>query len=128
MRTALLPFIICLPVAACSDHLVTSPQPVAPDAVSILGASPVVDSSASPPAAKSPTLRIRGASSGIASSPLIVVDGVVVGSHDINPDDIETVEIIKGPAAETLYGPFMRGCPLIVITTRRVPNVTPARP
>jgi hypothetical protein len=130
MRTALLPFIICLPVAACSAHLVTSPQPVVttPDVVSILGASPVVNSSANPPAAKSPTLRIRGASSGIASSPLMVVNGVVVSSHDITSDDIETVEIIKGLAAATLYSPLMRGCPPIVITTRRVPNATPARP
>jgi hypothetical protein len=129
MRTALLPFIICLPVAACSAHLVTSPQPVVttPDVVSILGASPVVNSSANPQTAKSPTLRIRGASSGGAWSPLMV-NGVVVSSHDITSDDIETVEIIKGLAAATLYAPLMRGCPPIVITTRRVPNATPARP
>ena len=129
MRTALFPFLICLPVAACSANLVTSPQPVvtAPDVVSIVGAPPAVDSSANPAAAKSATVRIRGASSGFASSPLIVVDGVVVGSHDINPNDIETIEIIKGPAAATLYAPLTR-CPAIVITTRRVPNATPARP
>ena len=71
-----------------------------------------------------PTIRIRGASSfSLNTQPLIYVDGVrldnAVGTgisiqgfgsgvvnrlNDINPEDIETIEIIKGPAAATLYG------------------------
>jgi outer membrane receptor protein involved in Fe transport len=31
------------------------------------------------------------------------VGGVLVGANDIKPGDIETVEIIKGPAAAALY-------------------------
>ena len=69
-------------------------------------------------------IRIRGASSmSLSNEPLIYVDGVRVNNapssgfsnqsfgsasisriNDINPDDIEAVEIIKGPAAATLYG------------------------
>lgn len=69
-------------------------------------------------------IRIRGASSiSLSNEPLIYVDGVRVANapasgfsnqgfgsssisriNDINPDDIESVEIIKGPAAATLYG------------------------
>lgn len=69
-------------------------------------------------------IRIRGASSfSLSNQPLIVVDGVRVddaaatgpvvqafGSsvisrlNDFNPRDIESIEIIKGPAAATLYG------------------------
>jgi len=69
-------------------------------------------------------IRIRGASSmSLSNEPLIYIDGVRVNNtaasgfsnqafgsasisriNDINPDDIEAIEIIKGPAAATLYG------------------------
>jgi len=69
-------------------------------------------------------IRIRGASSmSLLNEPLIYVDGVRVNNtpasgpanqafgsssisriNDINPDDIESIEIIRGPAAATLYG------------------------
>jgi TonB-linked SusC/RagA family outer membrane protein len=69
-------------------------------------------------------IRIRGASSlSLSNEPLVYIDGVRANSqpatgpanqafgsasisrlNDINPDDIESVEIIKGPAAATLYG------------------------
>lgn len=69
-------------------------------------------------------IRVRGASSlSLNNNPLIFVDGVRVDNtqasgpttqgfgsasvsrwNDFNPDDIESLEIIKGPAAATLYG------------------------
>jgi len=71
-----------------------------------------------------PTIRIRGASSfSLGTQPLIYVDGVRLDNgvgtgisiqgfgsgvvnrlNDINPEDIESIEIIKGPAAATQYG------------------------
>lgn len=74
-----------------------------------------------------PTINIRGRSSiGQGNSPLIYVDGVRINTesgvgpsfggfsgqgaaagsrlNDINPEDIESIEIIKGPAAATIYG------------------------
>jgi TonB-dependent SusC/RagA subfamily outer membrane receptor len=75
----------------------------------------------------SPTINIRGRSSiGLSNAPLIYIDGVrvntatgqgagpiAIGSqgssvagrlNDVNPEDIESIEIIKGPAAATIYG------------------------
>jgi len=69
-------------------------------------------------------IRIRGSSSlSLSNTPLLYVDGVRVDNaqnsgpvnqafgssvisriNDFNPDDIESIEIIKGPAAATLYG------------------------
>jgi TonB-dependent SusC/RagA subfamily outer membrane receptor len=69
-------------------------------------------------------IRIRGASSfSLSDQPLIYVDGVRLNNQvssgpavqgfgsaptsrlsDINPADIESIEVIKGPAAATLYG------------------------
>ncbi len=66
-------------------------------------------------------IRIRGISSlMLSSAPLVFVDGVAVsGQHaqlfnlgaqgvsrldDLSPDQIEVIEVVKGPAAATLYG------------------------
>jgi TonB-linked SusC/RagA family outer membrane protein len=65
-------------------------------------------------------IRIRGASSiSLSNQPLIFIDGIRVSEaqnslnvggqvtdrlNDLNPDDIESIEVVKGPAAATLYG------------------------
>jgi TonB-linked SusC/RagA family outer membrane protein len=84
--------------------------------VTLLGNSGVVGAGS--------TVRIRGVSSlSLTNQPLIYVDGVRIDNsqstgtsnqgfgantttrwNDFNPDDIESVEIVKGPAATTLYG------------------------
>lgn len=65
-----------------------------------------------------PRIQIRGQSSlSLSTQPLIYVDGVRVDNsvgtgptsmgarlNDIDPSTIESIEIIKGPAAATLYG------------------------
>lgn len=77
-----------------------------------------------------PTIQIRGRSTlSLSSEPLVYIDGVRVNNavnqgpgallgssfgtqnsqvasrlNDINPDDIESIEVIKGPAASTIYG------------------------
>lgn len=75
-----------------------------------------------------PDIRVRGAGSLSAVSPIIYVDGVRYSDESlgnfgasgagltafstqvtsalsfINPEDIESIEVIKGPAAATLYG------------------------
>ncbi len=66
--------------------------------------------------------RVRGvASLSLTNEPLLYIDGVRVNNstqggpdirqgrqvsriNDLNPEDIESIEIIKGPAAATLYG------------------------
>lgn len=67
------------------------------------------------------SIRIRGAASiSLSNEPLVFIDGVRADSrnrqiidvggqggtrlNDLRPDDIESIEIVKGPAAATLYG------------------------
>ena len=56
------------------------------------------------------TMALRGISSvEMNSTPLFYIDGVRVTNNsarlnDLNPADIESVEVVKGPAASTLYG------------------------
>ncbi len=51
------------------------------------------------------TIRIRGGSSiNKDNDPLFIIDGVQRSSEDFNPDDIESVEILKDAAATAIYG------------------------
>lgn len=86
------------------------------------------------------TIRIRGGSSLTASNdPLIIVDGLPVGSHgvdgmgdalsSINPDDIESFTVLKDASATAIYGSRASNG-VILITTRtgkkadgRIPRV-----
>ncbi len=85
-------------------------------------------------------VRIRGATSlSLSSDPLIYVDGVRVDNaqatgpinqafgsrsvsrwNDFNPEDIESIEVIKGPAAATLYGTEAANGVIQIITKKGV--------
>ncbi len=61
---------------------------------------------------------IRGISSFGNTYPLIIVDGVEATLHDLNPNDIESVQVLKDAGAAAIYG--VRGSNgVIVITTKR---------
>ncbi len=88
-------------------------------------------------------IRIRGASSiGLDNDPIIYVDGVRMDSspnrgpgqrgganvsrlNDLDPETIESIEIIKGPAAATLYGTEASNG-VIQIITKRGSTASPA--
>jgi len=81
-------------------------------------------------------LRVRGAGSlSLSNDPIVYIDGVRMNSdaaqgpvqrggggasriNDINPEDIESIEIIKGPAAATLYGTEASNGVVQIITKR----------
>ncbi|HJQ21105.1 MAG TPA: SusC/RagA family TonB-linked outer membrane protein [Gemmatimonadaceae bacterium] len=54
-----------------------------------------------------PAIRLRSATSLTGrTDPLIIIDGVIsnLGLADVNSEDIERIEVIKGAAASSLYG------------------------
>lgn len=81
-------------------------------------------------------VRIRGLSSmSLSNNPIFIVDGVRVegatGSssvgvggttpariNDLNPEEIESIEVVRGPSASTLYGTDAANG-VVVITTKR---------
>ena len=92
-------------------------------------------------------IRIRGANSlSLTNEPLLIVDGIRVSNeitqsnnlgggigvggqgssrfNDINPDDIESIEILKGPAAAALYGTAAASGVIQVRTKRGRPGGT----
>lgn len=70
-----------------------------------------------------PAIVLRGPVSinatGRSQQPLFILDGVVLngGLPDINPADIENVEVVKGAAAASLYG-ARAGAGVVNITTK----------
>jgi TonB-linked SusC/RagA family outer membrane protein len=68
-----------------------------------------------------PTIRVRGRRSFRASNdPLYVVDGIPLagGYEDLNPNDVQSMEILKDATATAIYG--ARGANgVIIITTKR---------
>ena len=70
-----------------------------------------------------PAVTLRGPTSinasGRGQGPLYIVDGILLqnGTPDINPNDIENIEVVKGAAAASLYG-ARAGGGVINITTK----------
>lgn len=97
-----------------------------PDVTNILNgkAAGVVVTQGSGAVGSGPRIRIRGAASlSLSDQPLIYVDGIRIANdvstgpqsqffssgvisrlNDIDPENIESIEVIKGPAAATLFG------------------------
>lgn len=86
-------------------------------------------------AGSSQRIRIRGANSlSLSNEPLIYIDGILTDAssalsvgiggqeasrlNDLNPNDIASMEVVKGPAAAALYGTAAANG-VILITTKR---------
>jgi TonB-dependent SusC/RagA subfamily outer membrane receptor len=82
----------------------------------------VINGSGSPGAI--PDIRIRGSSSFSAPNqgPLYVVDGIIGGNFD--PNDVETITVMKDAGATALYGSQANGG-VIVVTTRKAKTGKP---
>lgn len=67
------------------------------------------------------TVRVRGRRSfNAGNDPLYVVDGIPIsgGFNDINPDDIESIDVLKDASATAIYG--SRGANgVVLVTTKR---------
>ncbi len=112
-----------------SDMKVPAINPLSQLAGKVPGAT-IVSASGRPGAA--PAVILRGPTaitgSGRGQSPLYIIDGVILsnqgsntgggGLPDINPQDIESVEVLKGAAAASLYGAYA-GNGVINIRTKR---------
>jgi len=64
------------------------------------------------------SIYIRGVSSWVSSDPLVLVDGVERAFSNIDPNEIETLSVLKDASATAIFG--VRGANgVILITTRR---------
>ncbi|WP_245893827.1 TonB-dependent receptor [Sphingobacterium gobiense] len=77
------------------------------------------------PGAQAPKIRIRGVGTWGDAEPLIVIDGVPGGNMNIlNPDDIESISVLKDAASSSIYG--VRGANgVILVTTKKGTSGSP---
>ena len=66
------------------------------------------------------TIRIRGIGTLNDNDPLFIIDGVPTksGMHELNPNDIESIQVLKDAASASIYGSRAANG-VIVITTKR---------
>jgi TonB-linked SusC/RagA family outer membrane protein len=78
---------------------------------------------------EAPSIQLRGPKSITGSQdPLVIVDGVISRGSiaDIDPNDIESIEVVKGAAAASLYGSRAQAG-VIEITTKRGAGLSQGR-
>ncbi|MBN1927365.1 MAG: TonB-dependent receptor [Prolixibacteraceae bacterium] len=77
----------------------------------------VLQNSGQPGAA--PVIRVRGLATINGGTPLVIIDGVAGGSlADLNPADIESIEILKDAASQSIYG-AAGGNGVILVSTKK---------
>lgn len=70
------------------------------------------------PGADDATILIRGKSTWGNASPLIMVDGVERSFSDLDPNEVETISVLKDASATAVYG-SKGGNGVILVTTKR---------
>ena len=94
-------------------------RPVSNAANALQGVSPglnVTQSSGKP--GSEPRLNIRGFTSINGGSPLIIVDGVEGDINSLNPNDIESISVLKDAGSSAIYG--ARGAfGVVLVTTKK---------
>ncbi len=103
-----------------SDELTKVPQASVSSSLTGKVAGVTVTSFSGSPGS-SPNIVLRGSTNLSGNnSPMILIDGIIMGGSlaDVNVDDVENMEIVKGAAASSLYG-SQAANGVIVITTKR---------
>lgn len=70
------------------------------------------------PGAEDVNIMVRGRGTMNDSSPLVVIDGVPGALNDVNPNDVESVSILKDAASSAIYGSRAANG-VILVTTKR---------
>lgn len=72
-----------------------------------------------------PSIRIRGVGNFGNVSPLYIVDGVPTGSiRDLNPNDVESLQVLKDASAASIYGSRASNGVIIITTKKGRPGLS----
>lgn len=101
-------------------------RPVTNALAGLQGISPgvTVTRSNGQPGSEGYSLQIRGFSSVNGSSALVLIDGVPGTISTMNPDDIESISVLKDAAAASIYGARAAGGVLLITTKKGISGKT----
>lgn len=100
------------------ESIVDRPITQASNALQGLSAGVFVNSSSGEAGNDIADIRIRGIGTLNDSSPLILVDGIEAPLNSVNPNDIESINVLKDAASASIYG-TRGGNGVILVTTKR---------
>ena len=82
----------------------------------VAGVTVTRDNSA--PGATAGSIKVRGVTTIGDTSPLVIIDGIPGSINDVNPNDVESMSVLKDAASASIYG-SRAAAGVIVITTKR---------
>src|SRR5690606_5782229 len=83
-----------------------------------LAAGVNVQSTTEKPGADGASILVRGTGTLNSTSPLVVIDGIVGSMDAVNPNDVESISILKDAATAAIYG-SLGSNGVILITTKK---------
>jgi len=100
-------------------------RPVTTTSGILAGLSPglMVQQTSGRPGSEGVLLRVRGVGTLNNSSPLVIVDGFESSIENVNPDDIESISILKDAASSAIYG--NRAANGVILITTKSGNTKP---
>lgn len=95
-------------------------RPVANLSTALQGISPgvTITRGSGKPGAEGTGIRIRGATSANTTDALILVDGIQMDMNLVNPDDVESISVLKDASAAAIYGARAAGG-VVLVTTKK---------
>lgn len=70
------------------------------------------------PGATAGSIKVRGVTTIGDTSPLVIIDGIPGSINDVNPNDVESMSVLKDAASASIYG-SRAAAGVILITTKR---------
>lgn len=106
-------------VAAVKGEEITK-RPIANATLALQGlvSGVTVSSTTGQPGKEGDEIRIRGIGTLNNNNPLVLIDGLEGSLNGVNPNDIESITILKDAASSAIYG-LRAGSGVILITTKR---------
>ncbi len=106
-------------VSSINMNQLTESRPITnvSQALAGLAAGVSVTSSANQPGNDNASILVRGQGTLNSSAPLIIIDGVEQGINTVNPQDIESISVLKDAASSAIYGSRAANG-VILITTK----------
>ena len=101
------------------DETAIQGKPVSNSYQALQGESPglIIQNTTSRPGSV-PQINIRGVSTINGNTPLIVVDGVIGSLNNVNPNNIESISVLKDAASSAIYGSRAANG-VILVTTKK---------
>jgi TonB-dependent SusC/RagA subfamily outer membrane receptor len=106
------------------DDLVNRPVPNVTGALQGVSPGLTVVRGSGKPGSEGYGIRIRGFTSANDASALVLVDGIEQDMNLINPDDVETVTVLKDASASAIYGARAAAGVLLITTKKGKPGAT----